>query len=342
VALSEIDQNKLRETGKANGIDRLYIDYRNLLESENPDFLSICTPAPQHREITVASAASGIHVLCEKPIATDLAEADEMISACDQAGVKLAINHQQRCSPQFQNAKRLVTEGRIGHLRVIHDRGKNRQGGYEMMEIGTHIFDSMHFFADDPLSAFGHLTTRGYSTTPEDIASSLEVDPNYRDIGLVAGDNIVAHFCFKNDVFGLAEFYRSPGPITHGKQSRLLYGTDGILAIKPGGDMGTNVLFYPEPIYDPTSSLSWEPMPMPKEEMIMHGRFWPSTHIIRPIDEMVRCLDEDRDHASNGRAGRNSMEMIQGVYASHFSGRRVDLPLADRQSSLQTIRAGLS
>ena len=82
--------------------------------------------------------------------------------------------------------------------------------------------------------------------------ASLEVDPRYRDIGPVAGDNIVAHFAFENGVVGWAEFYRSPGGLPSGSGPRLLQGTEGILAIKPGGEMGLGVFHYPAPSTTPT------------------------------------------------------------------------------------------
>ena len=305
VALAEIDQQRLEEAGKANGIDRLYNDYRQLLERERPDLVSICTTAPPHRDITVACAEAGVHVLCEKPMATDLAEADDMVEACERAGVRLAINHQLPLSPQFRKAKELIEQGRIGELRAVQDRGKNRQGGYEMMETGTHLFDAMRFFAGGVRSVYGHLTTEGRDTRPEDIATSLEVDPRYRDIGLVAGDNIVAHFAFESGVVGLVEFYRSPGrPPTSGP--RLLQGTEGILAIKPREPRGLSVLHYPAPVYDPTSPEEWHDVPLSDEEMSLHGEVRPAQQIIRSIDEMVRCLEEDREHVlqRSGRPGR--------------------------------------
>ena len=73
--------------------------------------------------------------------------------------------------------------------------------------------------------------------------------------------------------------------------------------------------------------------------MSLHGEVRPAQQIIRSIDEMVRCLEEDREHVSNGRAARAALEMIQAVYHSHFSGKRVDLPLEDRRNALLTARA---
>ena len=337
VAIAEIDQQRLEDVGQANGIDKLYTDYRKLLERERPDFVSICTSAPPHRDITVACAEAGAHVLCEKPMATDLTEADDMIEACDKAGVRLAINHQQRCSPQFRKVRELIEQGRIGELRAIHDRGKNRQGGYEMMEIGTHLFDAMQFFAGGVRSVYGHLTTGGHDTRPEDITPSTELGARYRDIGPVAGDNVVAHFAFENGVEGLAEFYRSPGRLP-GSGPRLLQGTDGILAIKPGGEMHLSVLYYPAPVYDPTSTEAWQEVSLSEEELTLHGEAWPAIQVIRSIDEMVHCLEEDREHVSDGRAGRAALEMIQAVYRSHFTGKRITLPLADRRNALLTAQ----
>ncbi len=338
VAIAEIDEQKLEEAGQANGVDRLYTDYRELLERERPDFVSVCTTAPPHRDITVGCAEAGVHVLCEKPMATNLAEADDMIESCDRAGVRLAINHQQRCSPQLKKVKELIEQGHIGELRAVQDRGKNRQGGYEMMETGTHMFDSMQFFAGGVRSVYGHLSTGGSDTRPEDITTSLEVDPRYRDIGPVAGDNIVAHFAFESGVVGWAEFYRSPGGLPSGSGPRLLQGTKGIVAIKPGGEMGLGVFHYPAPVYDPNSPEAWQRIPLTDEEMSLHGQVWPAMQIIRSIDEMLRCLEKDREHISDGRAGRAALEMIQGVYSSHFSGTRVTLPLADRRHALLSAR----
>ena len=93
-------------------------------------------------------------------MATDLTEADDMIEACEQG--RGEAGHQPPAALAAPNSGRSgnsSSRAASGSCRAIHDRGKNRQGGYEMMEIGTHLFDAMQFFAGGVRSVYGHLTT---------------------------------------------------------------------------------------------------------------------------------------------------------------------------------------
>src|SRR5262245_7879056 len=88
VALADVYEPNLRAAGAAYGVDRLYPDHHRLLERERPDLLVVTTQAPQHAEIVIDAARAGVKgIVCEKPIAMTLADADAMIAACDAAGV---------------------------------------------------------------------------------------------------------------------------------------------------------------------------------------------------------------------------------------------------------------
>ncbi|GAA4406650.1 hypothetical protein GCM10023147_50320 [Tsukamurella soli] len=78
------------------------------------DAVSVCTPHPAHEEVVVAAAAAGLHVLCEKPIAVDLAAADRMIAATDAAGVTFGVMFQRRLWPAAQRLHAAIADGRIG------------------------------------------------------------------------------------------------------------------------------------------------------------------------------------------------------------------------------------
>ena len=88
-----------------------------------------------------------------------LAEADEMVTACETHHVKLAIAHQTRYSPRLQRVKELIAEGRLGDLLEMHGRGKedSRGGGQDMMVLGTHILDLMRFLAGDARWCFAQV-----------------------------------------------------------------------------------------------------------------------------------------------------------------------------------------
>jgi hypothetical protein len=78
------------------GVERTYADYHELLERERPDVVSICTWPPLHAEMVTAACAAGVRgIVCEKPMAIDLASCDRMIAAAAQAGTVLVIGHQR-------------------------------------------------------------------------------------------------------------------------------------------------------------------------------------------------------------------------------------------------------
>jgi predicted dehydrogenase len=135
--------------GRAAAVKRLkapraYADYRQMLQKERPQVVSV---APRyldcHRDMVVACAAAGASILLEKPLCRTLAEADAMVAACEKHHVKLAIAHQTRYSPRLQRVRELVAAGRLGEVLELRGRGKEdgRGGGQDLMVLGTHIMD---------------------------------------------------------------------------------------------------------------------------------------------------------------------------------------------------------
>jgi len=93
-----------------------YLDFDEMLAVERPDAIDICLPTYLHKEFTVRGAQAGKHVMCEKPMALTLEEADEMIAACEKAGVTLMIGHCIRFWPEYALLKRITEDGRLGKL----------------------------------------------------------------------------------------------------------------------------------------------------------------------------------------------------------------------------------
>ncbi|GIX07911.1 MAG: hypothetical protein KatS3mg115_2314 [Candidatus Poribacteria bacterium] len=92
-----------------------YTDVAQMLAQERPDIVSICTWPGSHAPLTVQAAEAGVRaILCEKPMATSLGEADAMIEAAQKNGVKLAIGHHHRFNPRNTEARRQIAQGAIG------------------------------------------------------------------------------------------------------------------------------------------------------------------------------------------------------------------------------------
>ena len=134
----------------------VYSDYREMLEKEKPDIVSIATPATSHAEITIEAAKSGVKgIYCEKAMAASLAECDRMIEICDQTDIVLIINYQRRWDNRYIELKRFVEAGNIGNLQLI----QASIGGSRLCRSGTHMFDLALMFVDDKvISGYGWLS----------------------------------------------------------------------------------------------------------------------------------------------------------------------------------------
>lgn len=148
-----------------------YTDYRELLALPELDAVSVCTPPFMHRDATVAALDAGLHVLCEKPMAMNVAEAQDMVAAAERAGKVLTIGHQQRFSPAAQAVKRAVDAGELGDIyyaktAALRNRGaptwgvfhiKQLNGGGPLIDIGVHALDVTMWLMGSPrpVAVFG-------------------------------------------------------------------------------------------------------------------------------------------------------------------------------------------
>ena len=102
------------------GYESIETDWRKLLERDDIDAVDICTPNNLHKEIAIAAAKAGKMILCEKPLAMDTAEGEEMCEAVEAAGVQNIVWYNYRRVPAVTLAKQLIDEGRLG--RIFHYR----------------------------------------------------------------------------------------------------------------------------------------------------------------------------------------------------------------------------
>lgn len=132
------------------------------------DVVDICVPTHRHHAIALSAAAAGKHVVCEKPLARTLAQADEIIAACTAAGVKLLVGHVVRYFPEYAQAKAQVAAGKIGSPAVIRlTRGSSQpkwatdnwlldfdKSGGLMLDLMIHDFDYARWVAGDVVRVF--------------------------------------------------------------------------------------------------------------------------------------------------------------------------------------------
>ena len=134
---------------------RVYADYRELLEDASIDVVHVCTPNRSHCEISVAALDAGKHVMCEKPMAKTVADAQLMLDAAKRSGKLLTIGYQNRFRPDSLYLKQAVEAGKLGEIYFAKAHALRRravptwgvflneyeQGGGPLIDIGTHALD---------------------------------------------------------------------------------------------------------------------------------------------------------------------------------------------------------
>jgi predicted dehydrogenase len=147
-------------------------DWRHLVTRDDVDLVDICTPGDSHAEIAVAALAAGKHVLCEKPLANTVAEAEEMVAAAEAAaerGVHAMVGFTYRRVPAIALARQLVAEGRLGEIRHVRAQylqdwiadpeapmswrlDREKAGSGALGDIGAHIIDLAQFITGDHIA----------------------------------------------------------------------------------------------------------------------------------------------------------------------------------------------
>lgn len=174
------DEQRAEEAAARLGWTESATDWRSVVARDDIDVIDICTPGDSHAEIAVAALAAGKHVICEKPLANTVAEAEEMVEAAARAnadGVRAMVGFTYRRVPAIALARRLVAEGRIGevhHVRAQYLQDwivdpeaplswrleKDKAGSGALGDIGAHIIDLTQFITADRIAEVsGQLTT---------------------------------------------------------------------------------------------------------------------------------------------------------------------------------------
>ncbi|RNA67496.1 Gfo/Idh/MocA family protein [Alteribacter keqinensis] len=155
---------KAEAFAKDFNVPAAYDDTQTMLENEDIDLVSICTPNKFHKDAVIQSLKAGCHVLCEKPPAMSLAEAEEMEFAAEEAGKVLMYAFHHRYNLETQVLKRAIEAGDLGsiyhtNVQAMRRRGipgwgvftnKELQGGGPLIDVGVHMLDLALYLTDFP------------------------------------------------------------------------------------------------------------------------------------------------------------------------------------------------
>ena len=304
VAFADPEPAWHKEMARLYDYVRGYAHYRHMLEKEKLDVVSVCTPNKYHADATISAFEAKCHVLCEKPIATTLKEADAMIAAAKKARRKLMVGFTHRLFNGTKKVKELLAEKALGKPFMIRVRfahggpfpgwaksdwfySKDLAAGGAMLDMGIHAIDLC-------LWLFGSVTT--VTAKAATLIKKIEVD-----------DNAVMILEFKNGALGYIEVGWTSKPGFSGLE---VYGTEGSLVC----DYNRGLFLFGGKASAGTDGTSeWRVI----ERAPTQGGW--ATEIGHWID-VLRGVEK---LTMDGKAGRNAIEVALAAYKSSSTGKRV-------------------
>jgi predicted dehydrogenase len=165
VSICDTNIERARAAAVSNGVGRVYTDWKEMISNGSLDGVTIATPNTFHAEMAVAALESGLHVFCEKPMATKLTDGEAMVAAANRIGKVLAINMQTREVPAVEWMRKAVQSGKLGNVHYVKAwmfrragipgfgswfTRRELSGGGVLMDIGVHMLDAVLWMLNFP------------------------------------------------------------------------------------------------------------------------------------------------------------------------------------------------
>lgn len=305
-------ESRAQDLAKKHG-GRAYTSYADLLKNAEIDAVSVCTANYSHAEIAIAALKAGKHVLCEKPMATTLADCEAMVKAAKDSGKFLMIGHNQRLAKAHVKARQLVANGLIGDIvsfRTTFGHGgpetwsvdpgqnvwffnKNKAVMGAMADLGVHKTDLIHFLTGQTIIE----TTASLATVDKRDASGalIGVDDNAISIYRLSGGAV-------GSMSASWTFYGAED------NSTVLYGTKGIMRI------------YEDPAHSIKVVSREGQVTYYDTDQIQTNDNQTKSGV---IDAFVQCLEENKQPEISGAEALKTMRVIFASVESSQTGRTI-------------------
>ena len=294
-AVCDSRAERLAEVSKDHSGIRPYADWKQLLESEDLDLVSVVTNGPSHAPISIAAAERGVrYILCEKPIATSVHDAHTMIDACRKNGVRLTISHGRRWVSSYQKLRDMIADGVIGNL--VHFWFTC--GGGLFAANGGHMLDLARMLSgSNATSVVGKLDQSG-APNPR--------GREFQDPGAVA------LYWFQNGMRMVVDMFED---IMVSPRIEIV-GSHGRITIDDL-DGRWEILARPEEEREAAQSQFWLPLrtvPFERVELNM-------------IDMLVAALNELLSDGAISCTGEDGLASVEMLIGAHLSSQRGSVPI---------------
>ncbi len=330
VAVYARDIDKAKAFAEKYHIPNWYDDLDNIIQNSGCEVVDICLPNFLHYEATLKAATAGKHIIIEKPLAITIEQADEMITACKKAGVKLMYAEELCFAPKYERVRQLVNEGAIGDIYMLKQAEKhsgphsdwfydiNLAGGGVLMDMGCHAIAWFRWMLKNAKAESVYATM---STVLHKGRTKAE-------------DNSVVIIEFENGVTAIAEnSWAKHGGMDDKSE---VYGTGGV--VYADLFMGNAAISYSKKGYgyamekaDTTVGWSFTVF----EEAFNQG--YP-----HELKHFIECVQQDKEPVVTGEDGRAVLEIIYAAYASAAEGKKIMLPFTPKVSKPIDLWLGTS
>ena len=321
VAICSRRPERARAAALDHGIPAHLADYRELARNDTIDAVIVASPPHLHHAMVIAALEAGKHVVCEKPMARNLAEARDMQRIADRVGTVAMVNHQLRFLPIRMRIHELINEGYIGEphaasvmvhrssLNDPHERPwgwlmEQEKAGGMLGATGAHYLDALRWWFGEVKAVAGAVSTMVRQRRLPDSSAMAKVD---------ADDNFSVILRFANGALGTIHVSATSGH--EGDEEVTLSGSEGTLQVRQGRLWAAR-----------TGDFSLSEMPVPER---LSGGVIPGGHyLVQPTALLLRAwasaIRENHPASPSFADGVKTQELIDGALRSSQQGRWID------------------
>ncbi|MFQ5809100.1 MAG: Gfo/Idh/MocA family protein [Armatimonadota bacterium] len=290
-----------------------------LLAREDVDAVDICTHPRPHRDITVAAARAGKHVLLEKPMCCTVAEADEMIAAASEASVQLQVAYMMRFHPSMMKVKELLDSGTLGDVHLVHSSQiawfaprhpwlfVQEESGGMLVEQAIHTLDLWLWLYGDVERVYARTSTVDLGGTYPAVSEAVE-----NNATLIAG--------FASGATGM---------LIKSWAAEVGYRADGVVGSKGSAEYSqaearwkTHEMDEPE-VFTPAVPDDGTYRSVPDDQRA--NRYWSMASKGRGIEHWLRCIRGEETPETSGEIGRAGIAIAEAAYRSAAAGQPVSV-----------------
>lgn len=246
VALAEYSEDAAKSKAQALGIERHYGDYRKLLQDKDIESVHICSPNHLHYEMAKAALEAGKHVICEKPLAVSVEEAQELVALAEKKNVVNAVNFNIRYYPLAKQLRLMIEKGDLGEIFAVQGSylqdwlfhptdynwrlEPNKSGqSRAVADIGSHWMDLIESVTGLKITslcadfATFHKIRKKPLKPVETYAGKVLKPEDYKDVPINTEDYATVMLRFENDARGVM----TVNQVAAGRKNRLYFEIDG-------------------------------------------------------------------------------------------------------------------